>query len=146
MFAHQFNNEPLRILLASLASGLNQTDQLVSSTLQKYLLRELRMMLAAAKGKQLMWNNACRRYAPAQSDKLVDAEAEGEDDVDGDADEEERGAAESAQKGAASVNDRFAVVNRPTKENPVIVTIYAQACTVVRSYQSALCKSCLCHC
>ncbi|KAI9463423.1 hypothetical protein HD554DRAFT_1309138 [Boletus coccyginus] len=38
--AYQFNNEPMRLPLSSLASGLRPTDSLISSTLQKHMLRE----------------------------------------------------------------------------------------------------------
>ncbi|EAU87482.2 hypothetical protein CC1G_02241 [Coprinopsis cinerea okayama7 len=36
---YQFNNEPLRLLLASLSSGLRPTDAFITSTLQKHLFR-----------------------------------------------------------------------------------------------------------
>lgn len=137
MFAHQFNNEPLRILLASLSCGVSQTDQFVSSTLQKYLLRELRMCMDSAKGKSLVWNTSLRRYGPAPSDKSADGD--GDDDV---ADEDRAVTSSAVGYGEKKeeLNDRFAAVSKPTKDNPVIVTIYAQACNTVRSYQSALCE------
>jgi len=40
---HQFNNESLRILLASLVSGLRNTDAFITSTLQKHLFREMKL-------------------------------------------------------------------------------------------------------
>ena len=87
-----------------------------------------------------MWNSALRRYGPSASDKAVGQECEEEGER-----EEEEGDAEgsvapqqNAQK--EDIGERFAIVNKPTKDNPVIVTVYAQACTTVRSYQSALCE------
>src|ERR1700727_2562480 len=61
---HQFNNEPLRILLASLASGLRTTDSFITSTLQKHLLRELKINDTVVKNPDaLRWVPTNRRYA-----------------------------------------------------------------------------------
>ncbi|KAF9039723.1 hypothetical protein BJ165DRAFT_1530781 [Panaeolus papilionaceus] len=40
---HQLNNEPLRILLASLASDLKLTNSFITSTLQKHFFREMKL-------------------------------------------------------------------------------------------------------
>ena len=54
---HQYNNEPFRILLASLSSGLYNTDAFLASTLTKHLLREVRGIDTAVKNPEsLKWN------------------------------------------------------------------------------------------
>ena len=61
--AYQFNNEPLRILLASLGNGLRATDAFLASTLSKHLLREIKLADAALKKPDAVrWNTTLRRY------------------------------------------------------------------------------------
>ncbi|KAF9039766.1 hypothetical protein BJ165DRAFT_337710 [Panaeolus papilionaceus] len=60
----QFNNKPLRILLASLASGLELTDSFFTSTLRKHLFRETKLSDMAVKNPGILrWNGLNRRYA-----------------------------------------------------------------------------------
>lgn len=122
---HQFNNEPMRILLASLASGLRPTDSFIVSTLQKHLLRELKTNDIAVKNpEQLKWAPASRRYALSTKAGADDAVDEDDDDI------------------ADDSNPIHEKVNAPriiTKHNPVTVAIYGQICMAAKSYQSAIC-------
>ncbi|KAF9039804.1 hypothetical protein BJ165DRAFT_1530829 [Panaeolus papilionaceus] len=61
---HQLNNEPLRILLASLASVLKLTHSFITSTLQKHLFREMKLSDTAVKNLWILrWNGLNMRYA-----------------------------------------------------------------------------------
>ncbi|KAF9526180.1 hypothetical protein CPB83DRAFT_896331 [Crepidotus variabilis] len=128
---HQFNNEPLRILLASLASGLKNTDSFITSTLQKHLFREMKMSdLAVKNPAALRWNNVTKRYAAeATSGTAKKGKSKGEDS---DEEEEEDGA--DTVQGSGSANGP----PLPTKPNPIIVAIYGQVCIAAKSYQSAI--------
>lgn len=128
--AHQFNNETFRLLLVSLASGHRPTDAFVSSTLQKHALRELRLHDTAIKTPELLkWNVVGRRYS---SNKEEPSKA---NDGDEDADED----AEIAGPTESNAMENTAI-RVPTKNNPVIVTLYGQMCLAAKSYQSAICK------
>ncbi|KAG6836328.1 hypothetical protein H0H93_009078 [Arthromyces matolae] len=61
---HQFNNEPQRILIAVLSSGLRPTDAFITSTLQKHMFREMKLADLAVKNPELLrWNPLNKRYA-----------------------------------------------------------------------------------
>jgi general transcription factor 3C polypeptide 3 (transcription factor C subunit 4) len=122
IFAYQFNNEPVRILLAALASGHRQLDAFGASTFQKAMLREVRFSdLAFSHPEQIKWNSSKRRFfnSAAAAKSEYDDEGEGEDDV-----------------GADPTKCRSMLQGLPKKPNPVLVTMYGQSCT---SYQSAIC-------
>ncbi|KAG6826536.1 hypothetical protein H0H92_015434, partial [Tricholoma furcatifolium] len=121
---HQFNNEPQRILLAVLSSGLRPTDCFITSTLQKHLFREMKLAdLAVRTPEALRWNNLNKRYAPTAGIKTE----QGDDDAD------------DAEAGALPTADRDAkAFEIPTKQNPIIVAIYGQICIAAKSYQSAI--------
>ncbi|TCD69113.1 transcription factor TFIIIC subunit tfc4 [Steccherinum ochraceum] len=123
---HQFNNEPFRILLASLGHGMHATDAFLASTLSKHLLRELKTSDMAFRDKDsLKWNNVTKRYAPVTPGKAKDEDDD--DDVGGDAPDEP---GKEAQQ--------FVKPKIPTKQNPMGVAVYGQICLAARSYQSAL--------
>jgi general transcription factor 3C polypeptide 3 (transcription factor C subunit 4) len=122
IFTYQFNNEPIRILLASLASGHRQLDAFVASAFQKAMLREVRFSdLAFNHPEQIRWNSSKRRFfnATVAPKSEYDDEGEGEDDVGADPNQ--------MQVDAPSL---------PKKLNPLLVTMYGQSCT---SYQSSIC-------
>ena len=128
---HQFNNEPLRILMASLASGLKVTDSFITSTLQKHLFREMKLSDTAVKNPDILkWIPLNKRYAPTGQGKSTDP-----DEGDDDAEDNDRGSLENE----STAHDKFKRPEIPTKENPVIVTIYGQICIAAKSYQSAIC-------
>ncbi|KAI0339047.1 TPR-like protein [Trametopsis cervina] len=124
---HQFNNEPLRILLASLGSGLRPTDAFLASTLSKHMLREVRANDTALKNPEsLRWNPVLKRYG-------VGAKVEEDDD---DQDALEMGPSGSKEIGEAPGGGPKP--RPPTKENPNGVALYGQICLAAKSYQSAL--------
>jgi general transcription factor 3C polypeptide 3 (transcription factor C subunit 4) len=128
---HQFNNEPLRILMASLASGLKVTDSFITSTLQKHLFREMKLSDTAVKNPDILkWIPLNKRYAPTGQGKSTDP-----DEGDDDGEDNDRGSLENE----STAQDKFKRPEIPTKENPVIVTIYGQICIAAKSYQSAIC-------
>ena len=135
---HQFNNEPLRILTASLASGLRNTDAFITSTLQKHLFREMKLFDMAVKNPgNLRWNPLNKRYAmKGGSTKDVD---EGDGEGDGEEDDEDAINISNIVANEPSDSKTTAAPPLPTKEDPMIVTIYGQICIAAKSYQSAIC-------
>jgi general transcription factor 3C polypeptide 3 (transcription factor C subunit 4) len=122
---HQFNNEPVRILLACLASGLHQTDAFIASPFQKHMLREVKFAdLAINHREQLRWNPHKRRFGISGGSKTAE-------DDDDDAGEEHAGDEESQQM--------MDLPKPPTKPNPNILALYGQFCITAKSYQSAIC-------
>ena len=124
IFTYQFNNEPVRILLAALASGHRQLDAFVTSAFQKAMLREVRFSdIALSHPEQVRWNSSKHRFfsSAATAKSEYDDEGEGEDDTGIDLNQ--------VQADAPTL---------PKKPNPLLVTMYGQCCT---SYQSAICAS-----
>lgn len=119
MLIRQFNNEPIRLFLACLASGLAQADTFVNTTLQKFLLREMRTHAAAVDGT-VYWVPSLKRYTMNSS--------VGKEDVE---EGDEEGAGVEAEKG---------IPPKPTKHNPMIALVYGQSLCVAKSFQSAICK------
>ncbi|KAH6893966.1 hypothetical protein BKA70DRAFT_1160794 [Coprinopsis sp. MPI-PUGE-AT-0042] len=141
---HQFNNEPLRLLLASLSCGLRPTDAFITSTLQKHLFREMKISDSAVKNRDgLRWNGLNKRWAvtPTGSgsgksgggDMEGDGEGEDDDDLERELSAEIPAGADTSS--ATNVEGRPAI---PTKQNPVLVTIYGQICIAAKSYQSGI--------
>ncbi|KAG5642745.1 hypothetical protein DXG03_002260 [Asterophora parasitica] len=123
---HQFNNEPQRILIAVLSSGLRPTDAFITSTLQKHLFREMKLADVAVRNPEVLrWNPLNKRYAPTATAKSEPGD--GDDDV------------EDVESAAAAEKDTK-VLEIPTKNNPIIVAIYGQICIAAKSYQSAICE------
>jgi len=118
----------VRILLASLASGLRPTDSFIISTLQKHLLRELKINDTAVKNPDtLRWVPVNRRYAMTSTKSGGEGEdpPEEEDDV-------------MPDEGSVSSTEKQNVPRMPTKFNPIPLIVYGQMCTVAKSYQSAI--------
>ncbi|KAF9039747.1 hypothetical protein BJ165DRAFT_1530795 [Panaeolus papilionaceus] len=64
IMTHQLNNEPLRILLASLASVLKLTHSFITSTLQEYFFREMKLPDTSMKNLRILrWNGLNGQYA-----------------------------------------------------------------------------------
>ena len=121
---HQFNNEPIRVLISSLGSGLRATDAFLASTLSKHLLRETRLADAAVNNPDaLRFNTAQRRYGLPGSVKADPDEAPDED--------------EDVESSAVAELERSKL---PTKPNPLNVAVYGQILLAAKSYQSALCE------
>lgn len=117
--SHQFHNDPLRVLLAALASGLLSVDAFIDQKLQKHLSRETKVIDAVVKGKEARWNPHTRRYNLTGGDEGTKEDAE-------DADVDDARTSTAPEK--------------PTKNNPIMVCIYGQLCVAARSYQSAICE------
>jgi len=137
---HQFNNEPFRILTASLASGLRNTDAFITSTLQKHLFREMKLSDVAVKNPgSLRWNPLNKRYAlKGGSSKDVD---EGEGEGEGDEDEEDAINISNMTADEPSDSKTTATPPLPVKGDPMVVMIYGQICIAAKSYQSAICEA-----
>ncbi|ESK86429.1 TPR-like protein [Moniliophthora roreri MCA 2997] len=119
---NQFNNEMYRLLIASLSSGLRPTDSFITSTLQKFLFREMKLSDAAANNPDsVRWNPLNKRWAPVLGAKKAD---------EGDEEEEEQG-------GTAAENGN-GKTPLPMKTNPLVIAIYGQMCIAAKSYQSAI--------
>ncbi|KAF6756226.1 hypothetical protein DFP72DRAFT_894942 [Ephemerocybe angulata] len=141
---YQFNNEPLRILLASISSGLRPTDAFITSTLQKHLFREMKLADAAVKSPEaLRWNPLNKRYAHTGGSGALakgdDGDVGDDDDMEVDAEggNENLNAGDKSKDGSSSTSIPENT-GLPTKHNPVIVTIYGQICIAAKSYQSAI--------
>ena len=140
---NQFDDEPLRILMASLASGLRSTDAFITSTLQKHLFREMKLSDTAVKHPEVLkWNNINKRYAPTAtgggtSRKGGAADDDGEDGAEDDVDENDM-IVDTPHPGDKGFG-KDGRPQLPTKSNPVIITIYGQICIAAKSYQSAIC-------
>ncbi|KAF7344575.1 hypothetical protein MSAN_01939600 [Mycena sanguinolenta] len=122
MHVHQFNNEPLRILNAALASGLHATDAFIVSPLQKLIYREMKMSHITATNPDLLrWASAAKRFSiPASKGE----EADDDDDDD---------------EGDEPIDDAHPLPEAARKANPVITALYGQMCSVsARSFQSAI--------
>jgi len=120
MLVYQFNNEPLRIMLACLSAGMRPTDAFITSTLQKHLFRETKLADAAVTNPDaLKWLPITKRYCLAGKD---------EEDKDND---DEAGQVGSGEEGRPML---------PSKLNPMLVSIYGQVCVAAKSYQSAICS------
>ena len=89
--------------------------------------REIRVADAAVKNKDsLRWNPLNKRYAPVTVAKGGDGDDAVGDDVEDEVAEE-------------PVGEKVDLPQTPTKNNPIIVTVYGQICIAAKSYQSAIC-------
>jgi general transcription factor 3C polypeptide 3 (transcription factor C subunit 4) len=121
---HQFNNEPIRLLFASLAGTMRSSDSFINTALQKHIFRELRIADVAVKNKDtLLWWPKKKRYGLNKKGKGKAVAVEDEED-----DEEEDGEEGDDTRGFM-----------PVRHNPVLMTLYGQMCNVAKSYQSAIC-------
>ncbi|CAE6500210.1 unnamed protein product, partial [Rhizoctonia solani] len=125
---HQFNNDALRLLLASLGGGMTAAEAFVDSALQKYFFREMVQFERAAKGEPAVFVGGGRNRWDFGGGKS------GNDEDDGDgAGPSTKGSGTSA---GANVSNPHPVL--PTKESPAYTTAYGQISGGTRSYQSAI--------
>ncbi|KAJ7116658.1 hypothetical protein C8R44DRAFT_212104 [Mycena epipterygia] len=123
LMSHQFHNDPMRIMMAALGSGLLPTDSFVGTQFQKYLHREIRLLDAAANNPEsLAWSQMNKRF----SLKAVAGDSEGEENEEGE------------QKSDRKRKQRPRLPDVVKKNNPVVVALYGQMCLVTKSYQSAM--------
>lgn len=162
---HQFNNEPLRIMLAALASGLSATDEFISSPLQKHLLREMRIWDVAAKGREMQWSATTKRWtvsslssgssAGKEANKKSNQKKSRGRDITTEVDDDDLGETRYGEDHDEGETDEDIenqsddnvlnrknedLVRKPSKESAVLPLVYGQMCSAVKSYQSALCE------
>ncbi|KDQ11782.1 hypothetical protein BOTBODRAFT_113883 [Botryobasidium botryosum FD-172 SS1] len=147
---HQFHNEPLKLMLIALGSGLRSTEAFIDVKLQKNLAREIRLIEWAAQGKECKWHVVNHRYQiPAALLKHSKGAATGgAEEGEGDEEEEEQdedGAGEGSsnarapsQAAAGKQKEGTSPGFKATKENPAWLALYGQICAAAKSYQSAL--------
>ncbi|KAJ7848411.1 hypothetical protein B0H13DRAFT_2361910 [Mycena leptocephala] len=129
LMAHQFHNDPMRIMMAALGSGMHSTDAFLASTFQKFLHRELKMFDAAANNPDsLIWSIVGKRF----STKSVGG-AEPEDDEDEQQEEQKPVISGRKKKPRAPRLPQIA-----QKPNPVVLALYGQVCLAAKSFQSAI--------
>ena len=122
IFTCRFNNEPIRILLASLASGHRRLDAFVMSAFQEAMLREVRFSdLAFNHLEHIKWNSSKRRFLNVAATSKNEYENKG-DGEDG--------------SGADPNKMQVDAPSLPRTPKPLLVTVYGQRCT---SNQSAIC-------
>ncbi|KAF4563013.1 transcription factor TFIIIC subunit tfc4 [Pleurotus pulmonarius] len=127
---YQFNNEPFRLLLASLASGLRPTDAFITSTLQKAMLREVKLWDSATTHPETMkFVASSKRWVSTSLGKSGD---------DAGADEEDDAGDMAQSNPAESASASSSAPKLPTTHNPLLPTIYGQLCICAKSYQSAI--------
>ncbi|CAE6532833.1 unnamed protein product [Rhizoctonia solani] len=125
---HQFSNDALRLLLASLGGGISAAEAFVDSALQKYFFREMVQFERAAKGEPAVFVGGGRNRWDFGGGKP------GNDEDDGDgAGPSTKGSGTSA---GPNVSNPHPVL--PTKESPTYTTAYGQISGGTRSYQSAI--------
>ncbi|KAF8209519.1 hypothetical protein K438DRAFT_1904162 [Mycena galopus ATCC 62051] len=130
LMAHQFHNEPMRIMTAALGSGIKPTDAFLLSTLQKFLHREVKMFDAAVNDPDaLIWSVQCKRF----SMKSVGGAEGFEDDEDED---EKQGGAEPTTRRKKPRAPRLPEIAK--KPNATVVGLYGLVCLVAKSFQSAM--------
>ncbi|KAG7095406.1 hypothetical protein E1B28_006157 [Marasmius oreades] len=133
---NQFNNEMYRLLMASLSSGLKPTDSFITSTLQKFIFREMKLADAGVNNRDsLRWNPLNKRWAPVSSNGQGKRGAVEEEGDEGDEDEGQ-GAIPRLQDTAQDEKDKRTPL--PTKNNPLPLALYGQMCIAAKSYQSAI--------
>ncbi|KAJ7211351.1 hypothetical protein GGX14DRAFT_624389 [Mycena pura] len=126
MALHQFNNEPLRILLAVMSSGLRATDSFITSPLQKAVYREMRLSYITAQSPETVkWVAQLKRFAFPMS-KPEEANDDDEQDVDG------------QEEVNVSTSGAHPLPDAARKSNPVITALYGHMCIAAKSYQSAI--------
>ncbi|CCO34239.1 Transcription factor tau 131 kDa subunit AltName: Full=TFIIIC 131 kDa subunit [Rhizoctonia solani AG-1 IB] len=127
---HQFSNDALRLLLASLGGGITAAEAFVDSALQKYFFREMVQFERAAKGEPAVFVGGGRNRWDFGGGKS------GNDEDDG----EGVGPSTKGSGPSASANASNPHPVLPTKESPAYATAYGQISGGTRSYQSAICE------
>ncbi|KAJ7754445.1 hypothetical protein B0H16DRAFT_744536 [Mycena metata] len=124
MNMYQFNNEPLRIFLAAMSSGLRSTDAFIVSPLQKAIFREMKLSHVTSRTPELVkWINPLKRFALPPTSKTDEAND----------DEEAVGPEESV-----AVDDAHPLPDAARKNNPVLTALYGQMSVAAKSYQSGI--------
>lgn len=125
---NQFQSDALRLLQALVPAGQAAVEVWNMSTLQKFTMRQLRLIDEVAMGKavkvgregQVMRKD--EKEGEKERKKRVEQEGEGEEGVQGEV--------------VKGLEGRF----MPTRSNPVFHTVYAGMLLTSRSFQSAISK------
>ncbi|KAJ7512667.1 TPR-like protein [Mycena galericulata] len=127
MSAHQFNNEPLRLLLAAISSGLRATDAFITSTLQKVISREMRVWHFIAKmPDQVRWVQQAKRFSlPHLKPEDVNDDGDGDGDAGG-------------QQETVAIDDAHPLPDAARKASPVVTALYGQMSVAAKGYQTAI--------
>ncbi|KZT51273.1 TPR-like protein [Calocera cornea HHB12733] len=138
MFHHQFNNDGIRIFMAVLGNNLDAYIAFTETKLGKFWLRELRTAQMAVRGEKLRYHSARQRWSvPYKAGAVPDRDAMDEDDASSEG-EQEQGPALSRAPHNATRRQEPREIPLPTKENPVMYTVYGHMLMSVRSFQGAL--------
>ncbi|KAJ7640027.1 TPR-like protein [Mycena polygramma] len=134
LMAHQFHNDPLRIMVSALGSGAQPTDAFLASTLQKFLHRELKMFDAAANNPEsLVWSLQNKRFS---TKSVGGADVEDENEEQEGAEEEERKPVIATGRRKRQRAPRLPAIAKAP--NPIVLALYGQMCLVAKSFQSAM--------
>ncbi|KAJ7192484.1 hypothetical protein GGX14DRAFT_552972 [Mycena pura] len=129
-YTHQFHNEPLRMMMAALGSGLRATDAFLDTTFQKYLHREMLLLDAAAhRPESVMWSPSHKRFSLTAA-----CGREAPDSGDEDLEDHEV----TSMTGDGGRRKRPCLPENAKTANPIVVAIYGQMCLIAKSYQSAI--------
>ncbi|KAJ7055549.1 hypothetical protein C8F01DRAFT_994021 [Mycena amicta] len=128
--AHQFHNEPLRLMVAALCrSATCGADAFLNAAFQKYLHREMLLADATAhRPAEVVWSASHRRFSINS--------ATGEDVALCSEDEQEQEQESVGLENKRKEKQRLPQVCRVT--NPVIPAIYGLISLAAKSYQSAI--------
>jgi hypothetical protein len=120
---HQFSTEPFQIMLACLQSGgIKAHAASQANSLQKFVLRELRLYEAAASGKRFHLSIRDRRWAEEKQAGL--SENLGDDVQSEDDDDDLSGP----------------MPKKPSIDSPMWNYMYGQLMLTARSHHTSLCK------
>jgi general transcription factor 3C polypeptide 3 (transcription factor C subunit 4) len=126
---HQFNNELVRVFFASLAGSMRAADAFIDTALQKHIFRELRIVESAlAQPDALRWAPSKKKWGIVKGKGAPREDAPDEDEEDVEQPE--------------AKPSKVPLCAFPTKENPVLMTLYGQMTATAKSYQSAICTFC----
>lgn len=132
---HQFRADPYFIMLASLGGGGQKAHiAWMSSTLQKFIHRDLRISDDAVKGLKLNYNSFSRRYAPIVKTGLSRNLG---DEMDEPEEEQQDEGEEGSAVGMGEVQQEGVL---PKKSSVPLNVIYGQHMLSAKAYQSALCR------
>ncbi|KAJ7185570.1 hypothetical protein C8R46DRAFT_382209 [Mycena filopes] len=120
MSGYQFNNEPLRIFLAAMSSGLRPTDAFIISPLQKFIYREMKLSHMTTKAPEMVkWINQFKRFAPKTDEANDDEDAMGPEE-------------------SGTIDEAHPLPDSARKSNPVLTALYGQMSVAAKSYQSGI--------
>ncbi|KAG8908776.1 transcription factor TFIIIC subunit tfc4 [Tulasnella sp. 403] len=138
IYTHQFNNDPLRLFLACLGSGIHTLDTFIDVNFQKAMKREVASYKLVAEGSPMNWDAGRNRWhfvGPKRPE--ADTNADGEETSDDDAEPVETKSKARSSAATAAVAENPSP-SKATKESPVLLALYAHISSCTKSYQSAL--------